>query len=75
MRIPASLNRLLDRYGVLDAAYNELMEAGHKLWVLPPQREPVPDAGRYLVVVDSQRPERPGWSPAPVLPQRAPARP
>lgn len=75
VRIPASLNRLLDRYGVLDAAYDELMEAGHKLWVLPPQREPVPDAGRYLVVVDSQRPERPGWSPAPHLPQRAPARP
>jgi hypothetical protein len=75
VRIPASLNRLLDHYGLLDAAYNELVESGRKLWVLAPQREPVPDAGRYLVVVDSQRRERPGWSPAPFLPHRPPARP
>jgi hypothetical protein len=48
IRIPATLDRLLDRYGVLDA----------------------PDAGRYLVVVDSGRSGRPEWSPAPYLPHR-----
>ena len=56
-------------------AYDELVEAGRTLWVLPPRREPVPDAGRYLVVVDSQRLVRPGWSPASLVPHRAPARP
>jgi hypothetical protein len=75
VRIPASLNRWLDRYGVLDAAYNALVDAGHKPWVLAPDREPVPDAGRYLVVVDTQRQQRPEWSPAPFLPHRRPATP
>ena len=75
VRIPASLNRLLDHYGVLDAAYNELLAAGHHPWVLPPDREPVADAGRYLVVLDTQRQQRPEWSPAPVLAHRRPAPP
>jgi hypothetical protein len=73
VRIPASLNRLLDHYAVLDAAYQELIAAGHRLWVLPPERQPVPDAGRYLVVLDSQRQERPQWSPAPGQRSRRPA--
>ena len=68
--ISAALNRFLDRFGVLDADYEQAArdrsapEAG-KLWVLDPQREPVAGAGRYLVVVESGRSERPDWSPAP----------
>jgi hypothetical protein len=70
VRIPAALNKLLDRYGVLDADYDRLQRAGQKLWVLREDREPVADAGRYLVIVDSQRSERPEWSPSPFQPHR-----
>jgi hypothetical protein len=70
IRIPATLNALLDRYGVLDAEYERLAREGRRMWVLPEQRELVADPGRYLVVVDSQRQERPAWSPQPVLPHR-----
>lgn len=80
IRIPAALNRFLDHYGVLDADYEQAArekaarEAG-KLWVLDPQREPVAGAGRYLVVVESGRSERPDWSPAPYIPHRQPPPP
>jgi hypothetical protein len=70
IRIPASLNRFLDHYGVLDADYEQALREGRSLWMLDPQRKPVADPGRYLIVVDSQRTERPEWSPAPVLPHR-----
>ena len=69
VRIPASLNRLLDRHGVLDAEYERLAREGRQLWVLDEAREPVGDAGRYLVVVDSERSARPAWSPAPRRPR------
>jgi hypothetical protein len=75
VRIPASLNRLLDDYGVLDAEYERQVAAGEKLWVLKDDREPAADAGSYVVVVDSQRDARPQWSPTPYLPYRRPARP
>lgn len=65
VRIPATLNRLLDRYGVLDADYNDALSEGRRLWVLSPQRVPVADAGRYLVIVETERPARPAWSPSP----------
>lgn len=67
IRIPASLNRLLDYYGLLDADYERALQAGEqrRLWMLLPERQPTPWSGRYLVVVDSQRTERPPWSPAP----------
>lgn len=76
VRIPAELNVLLDRYGVLDAAYEQAAAQGRPAWVLQQARQTVADAGRYLVVVDSERRQRPAWSPAPVLPHRriAPAR-
>jgi hypothetical protein len=75
VRIPATLNHLLDHHGVLDADYDAMAHEGVKYWVLPDDRAPVADAGRYLVVVDSEREERPAWSPAPVLPRiRRPAR-
>lgn len=76
IRIPGSLNRFLDRYGVLDAEYERLQREGRQLRVLRDDREPVAGAGRYLVIVHSQRTERPDWSPAPDQPHvRRAARP
>lgn len=72
IRIPASLNRLLDLHGVLDASYEQAAREGEKLWVLDANRQPVGDAGRYLIVVESIRKDRPGWSPPPFLPHRKP---
>lgn len=68
IRIPASLNRLLDHYGILDADYEQAVREGRKLWVLDPRRQPVSGAGRYLLVVEAGRSDRPDWSPAPLLP-------
>ncbi|MBG9390250.1 L,D-transpeptidase [Caenimonas aquaedulcis] len=68
IRIPAALNRLLDHFGVIDAAYDEPAGAAHA-WVLPADRDPVEHAGRYVIVVDSGRTERPEWSPAPYIPR------
>ncbi|RFU44858.1 L,D-transpeptidase [Paraburkholderia sp. DHOC27] len=65
VRIPASLNVFLDHYGILDAEYQTLAESGKSLWVLHSDRQVTPWAGRYIVVVDSSRKTRPGWSPAP----------
>jgi hypothetical protein len=61
IRIPASLNVFIDRYGLLDANYEAAMKEGRHLWVLRADREPTPWPGRYLVVVDSGRKIRPGW--------------
>lgn len=66
VRIPASLNRLLDHFGVLDAAYLAAAAKGAPLWVLPPDQAPVEGAGRYLIVIDSGRTSRPAWSPSPL---------
>lgn len=74
IRIPAGLNRLLDHYGLLDAEYDRLLREGRYLWMLPEDRDPAADAGRYLVVLDTQRTRRPVWSPLPRQPRR-PARP
>jgi len=65
IRIPASLNVFLDHYGILDAEYEALVASGKSLWVLHSDRQPTPWAGRYIVVVDSERKTRPAWSPAP----------
>nr|WP_233835069.1 L,D-transpeptidase [Paraburkholderia sp. ZP32-5] len=65
VRIPASLNAFLDHYGILDAEYAQLVDSGKSLWVLKSDRQIMPWAGRFIVVVDSQRKGRPGWSPAP----------
>lgn len=65
IRIPASLNHFLDHYGVLDADYEVAVAEGKTLRALLPDRQPLPWAGRYLVVVDSEATERPLWSPAP----------
>lgn len=65
VRIPATLNTFLDRFGVLDADYEAEATAGQPMWVLAPERTPAAGAGRYLVILDSDRPARPRWSPAP----------
>ncbi|WP_246278879.1 L,D-transpeptidase [Paraburkholderia ultramafica] len=65
VRIPASLNAFLDHYGILDAEYAALVDSGQSLWVLKSDRQIVPWAGRYIVVVDSARKGRPAWAPAP----------
>ncbi|HET8746293.1 MAG TPA: hypothetical protein VFM98_11860 [Ramlibacter sp.] len=51
--LPPGLVAFLDQFGVLDA--------GHKAGVTP-GGEALPFAGRYLVVVDSERDERPDWA-------------
>lgn len=65
IRAPTSLIRLLDQYGLLDADYDAALRAGQVFWVLSSQRTPVHGAGRYLVIVDTGRAQRPAWSPAP----------
>ncbi|RDU96311.1 hypothetical protein DWV00_24755 [Trinickia dinghuensis] len=65
VRIPGSLDRFLDHFGVLDAEYQAMTDAGLSLWVLHPDRAVTPWAGRYLVVVDSGDKSRPRWSPLP----------
>lgn len=63
VRIPAALDVFIDHYGILDADYEEEAAAGKTSRILSPDREPTPWSGRYLVVVDSGREERPAWSP------------
>jgi hypothetical protein len=75
IRIPSSLNRLLDHYGLLDADYERLAREGRRLWVLHEDREPALDAGRFLVIVDSERAARPDWTPLPSQPRRGAAAP
>jgi hypothetical protein len=72
IRIPATLNRLLDRFGLMDADYEIALRQGKTYWVLPPDQFVVTGAGRYLIVVDSGRSERPDWSPLPFHPHRPP---
>lgn len=69
IRIPATLNRFLDHYGILDADYEEAMKAGRQFWVLPADRKPTLWSGRYLVVVESPATTRPAWSPLPRAPR------
>ena len=51
--LPPSLVAFLDGHGVLDGQRSEARS---------PQGEPVPFAGRYLVVIDSERDEKPDWA-------------
>jgi len=62
IRIPATLNVFIDQYGLLDADYEWAMLEGKSIWVLRPGRQPTPWSGRYLVIVDSQREQRPDWA-------------
>ena len=62
IRTNASFNTFVDRYGVLDAHYDQAMTTGQNFWVLSPERKPTPWSGRYLVIVDSERRARPIWA-------------
>ncbi|HUK34438.1 MAG TPA: L,D-transpeptidase [Vicinamibacterales bacterium] len=62
VRTTASFNRFVDRYGILDGDYERAAAKGQRFSVLSPEREPTRWSGRYLVVVDSQREERPAWA-------------
>jgi hypothetical protein len=73
IRVPATLNLLLDHYGLLDADYAKALAEGKSFWALPSEHITISGAGRYLIVVDSARSERPDWSPAPFHPHRTPA--
>jgi hypothetical protein len=72
IRIPGSLNRFLDHYGILDADYEHTVRDGSHLWVLDLNRRTVTNPGRYLVVLESGRSDRPDWSPMPYIPHRRP---
>jgi hypothetical protein len=74
IRIPATLNDFIDRYGILDAEYEWLAAGGRSLWVLRPDRLTTAWPGRYLVVVDSRARARPSWSPLPAVRERIPVR-
>lgn len=67
IRIPATLNRLIDHYGILDEGYERVVARGKKPWLLQAEREATPWSGRYLAIVDSERSSRPDWSPPPVI--------
>lgn len=56
IRIPARFNKFLDHYGVLDRAYEESPRAHY---VLLAKREPIPLAGKFVVVVDSGEVSKP----------------
>lgn len=74
IRIAASLNRFIDRYGILDADYAAALARGERPWVLRDDRMPVADPGRYLVVIDTAVPKRPAWAQPPrARPARAAA--
>ena len=62
IRIPASLNTFIDRHAILDGEYNEAIGDGKSFWVLRENRDENPWAGRFLVVVDTERKTRPGWA-------------
>ena len=66
VRIPASLNDFIDRYGLLDEDYESALADGRRLWVLRADRTPSAYPGRYLVVIDSERDQRPVWAPSPI---------
>jgi hypothetical protein len=61
VRIPAAMNRFLDRRGILDADYERAAQYDRRFAaLLPPDRIPTPLAGDLMVVVDSSEPPRPG---------------
>ena len=65
IRIPATLNQLIDRLGLLDADYELAADLVSTPWVLRRDRAPADGAGRYLIIVETTRDKRPAWSPPP----------
>jgi hypothetical protein len=65
IRISATLNVFIDRYGLLDLHYLANPEKAVVKWVVRADQRSVPWPGRYLVVIESARDARPDWAPAP----------
>jgi len=60
VRIPAAMNRFLDRHGLLDADYERIAKDDPRFEaLLLPDRTATPLAGNALVVVDSSETSRP----------------
>ena len=60
VRIPAAMNRFLDRHGVLDREYESAAKLDIRFRaLLLPNRTPTPLAGDMLIVVDSSEPPKP----------------
>jgi lipoprotein-anchoring transpeptidase ErfK/SrfK len=72
VRVPAAMNRFLDRHGVLDADYERAAKDDPRFAaLLLPDRVPTPLAGDALVIVDSSEPlpaAAKGYSAAHMLP-------
>jgi hypothetical protein len=62
IRTSGGLNQFLDLHAVLDADYEDALARGESFWVLLPQRKPTRWPGRYLVIVETPRSERPPWA-------------
>ena len=61
VRIPAAMNRFIDRHGVLDADYERAAQSDPGFAaLLSADHAPTPLAGNMLVVIDSSEPPRPG---------------
>ena len=70
VRVPATMNRFLDRHGVLDASYERAARTDGRIReILAVDRRPTPLAGDALVVIDSA--ERSGPTAAAALPAPA----
>jgi hypothetical protein len=73
VRIPSSLNAFIDRHAILDGDYERSIAAkGTVFWVLPKDRQPTQWPGRFMIVIDTARTERPDWSPDPFPKKPAP---
>jgi hypothetical protein len=57
VRLPDSLNRFLDRHGIIDAAIERLgdSDSGYRA-LLSPELDPTPLAGDAVIVIDSSEP-------------------
>lgn len=59
IRLPAALNRFLDRHGILDADYEQAAASAPRIAaVLLPDRESTPLAGDLLVIIDGSEANR-----------------
>jgi len=75
IRISATLDVFIDRYGILDADYERARAEAKRVWVLRADRVQTPWSGRYLVIVTSDRRQRPDWTTSPGAAAPVPAPP
>lgn len=56
IRIHADLNHVMDKYGVLDAAPNDMAQSGNRAWkqVLGKDHVYLESAGKYVVIIDTE---------------------